>query len=386
MAKGKQLEKVEKGLQLSPSERFKNTVMRLFNEEGGGNLQIPESQKRLISNYFFGIDLMLKTQEQNRVSRNARNSDAKYNNDLPYTWENVDMPSLAIMVVDKARMGLDILLPDHVHAVPYKDYKLRLYKINLMNGYNGIRIMSERYAADKPKSVSTELVYENDHFKVLKKNVTRNVESYEFEIVDPFNRGDIIGGFGYIEYEDASKNKLVVMTLEDIIKRKPQTASAEFWGGTKKVFDKVSKRMVETETDGWYKEMCEKTLKREVYSSKHIPLDNTKVDDVYMRQLQYESDAAMLQASNEAEDKGFVDAIDVTPDEEDEQEMPVEDIKQAGNATEASDSAPKTPSRSKDIKSHTKTEQAGKKANTSEYDDESWMPTAEEQLEMPFDL
>ena len=49
-----------------------------------------------------------------------------------------------------------------------------------------------------------------------------------------FARGDIVGGFYYHIYQDKpEKNKLVVMPLKEILKRKPQYASAEFWGGEK---------------------------------------------------------------------------------------------------------------------------------------------------------
>ena len=32
------------------------------------------------------------------------------------------------------------------------------------------------------------------------------VASYEFEITNPFDRGDIVGGFGYLEYDDPTQN------------------------------------------------------------------------------------------------------------------------------------------------------------------------------------
>ena len=43
--------------------------------------------------------------------------------------------------------------------------------------------------------------------------------------------GEIVGGFGYIEYTEPTKNKLIIMTIKDILKRKPDKASGEFWGG-----------------------------------------------------------------------------------------------------------------------------------------------------------
>ena len=56
--------------------------------------------------------------------------------------------------------------------------------------------------------------------------------------MNSFDRGKIVGGFGYIEFEDATKNKLIIMTLKDIEKRKTRHAAAEFWGGTTKEWEK----------------------------------------------------------------------------------------------------------------------------------------------------
>ena len=44
------------------------------------------------------------------------------------------------------------------------------------------------------------------------------------------------------------------MTIKDILKRKPDKASGEFWGGKKTAWEKGQK--VEVETEGWFEEMC----------------------------------------------------------------------------------------------------------------------------------
>lgn len=378
MAK-KELQKTEVRKVASPSDRFTATVMRMFSEDGGGgSMQVTEQNKRLIANYFYGIDMMLREQEENRQKRNAYASSDRYKNDLPYTWENVDLNALAMTVVDNARLGLDILLPNHIHAVPFKDTKTQKYRVTMIHGYNGVRVMSERYALDKPLAITTELVYENDKFKALKKNVDRPVESYEFEITDPFNRGEIVGGFGYHEYEDKTKNKLIIMTIEDILKRRPDKYSVEFWGGTKK--QKVGGKWQETEIEGWYDEMCLKTLKRHVYSSKHIPLDNYKVDEMYLRQLEAEANLRYMQAKEIEAEEALTETLDI------------DDMKLVGEeSTESSEDSPKT------VEMITEGYQSGKSADeeitasegeTDAYfdEDDSWKPTEAEQLEMPYDL
>ena len=38
---------------------------------------------------------------------------------------------------------------------------------------------------------------------------------------------------------------------------------------------------MEVETEGWFEEMCLKTVKREVYSAKNMPKGPEKIDDAY---------------------------------------------------------------------------------------------------------
>jgi recombination protein RecT len=169
-----------------------------------------------------------------------------------------------------------------------------MYVVNLMLGYNGIQYIAEKYALEKPTAVTIELVYSTDTFKPLKKNRDNRVESYEFEINNAFDRGEVVGGFGYIEYADPLKNKLVIMTIKDILKRKPEKASGEFWGGKKTVWQKGEK--TEVDTEGWFEEMCLKTVKREVYSAKHMPRDPKKIDDAYQYMRMQEMRMAEMEA------------------------------------------------------------------------------------------
>lgn len=276
---------VTQGAALTASEAFTNKVLKEFGNNVAGAIQVTDYQRQLIQGYFIAIDRSLKMAEDKRVSKNANNKDPKYNNNDPINWNTVDLNALALDVVHFARMGLDMMQENHLSAIPYKDNNrvaksgTKLYTVTLMPGYNGIQYIAEKYALEKPVAVTCELVYSSDTFKPLKKNRENRVEAYEFEINNAFDRGEIVGGFGYIEYQDPAKNKLVIMTLKDILKRKPEYASAEFWGGTKKVWEKG--KQVETETDGWFEEMCLKTIKREVYSAKHMPRDPKRIDDAY---------------------------------------------------------------------------------------------------------
>ena len=299
--------------ELTPSQRFAKTVQRLYLAQTGLS-SLSDRDIRLIQNYFVGIDRTLKMSEIKRLQTNAKNRDHKFDNDLAYAWPNVDMEQLSIDVVANARVGLDLLRENMIHAIPYKDNHTNKYRLTLMKGYNGIRYEAEKYAVDPPKNVRTELIYETDLFEAIMKDSQNDTESYVFRITQPFSRGAIIGGFAYLEFDDDSKNKLLLMSVGDINKRKPKYASGEFWGGIKSEWQDGKK--VEVETDGWYAEMALKTLKREAYSAKHIPRDPSKIDEAYQALLLRENEHAEAMAKAEISANANGEMIDITPPEQ----------------------------------------------------------------------
>lgn len=295
----------------SYSARFTEMVIKQFNGNIAGGLKITDYQRQLIQGYFIGIDRALKLAEDARIRKNENNKDHKYDNSLPINWNTINLTNLALDIVSYARMGLDMMQPNHLFAIPYKNNKAQNYDVTLMPGYNGIKYVAEKYAIDKPSSVSIELVRSTDSFKPLKKSRGNDVEGYEFEINNAFDRGEVVGGFGYIEYPDPLKNKLVIMTMKDIQKRKPEYASAEFWGGKKKSWQ--NGKQVEVETDGWFEEMCMKTLVREIYSAKHMPRDPKKIDDAYQHMKLAEARIAQMTVDAEIMANANQMPIDVTP-------------------------------------------------------------------------
>lgn len=288
----------------SQSERFTSMVMSQYGKTGSV-YTFTEREKQLIRNYFICIDQTLQKAEADRLRKNASNRDHSYDNTLAYSWNTIDLPQLAQDLAHYARVGLDMMEDNTLFPIPYKNNKGNLYSITLMEGYNGIRYQAEKYALDPFRSVTVEVIYANDVFRPIKKSASNPVESYEFEIPQPFDRGEPVGVFGYIEFEDSAKNKLVIFSKADVMKRKPKYASPEFWGGKKTVYEKG--RPVETTLDGWLPEMFEKTMKREIYGSKRIPRDPDKIDESYQyirqREQQYEDiiiDAEVAQNGNGA--------------------------------------------------------------------------------------
>lgn len=296
-------------VQANASERFTAAVMKEFGTNVSGAVEVSEYQKRLIQGYFVGIDRALKAAEEERVRKNESNKDHKYDNPLPVSWQTVNLPDLAIDLVHYAKLGLDMNQDNMLVPIPFRNTKKGQYDITLMEGYNGIRYIAEKYAVEVPKAVTVEVVYSTDIFKPIKKGASNPIENYEFEIMSPFDRGDIVGGFAYLEYLDPAKNELIIMSMKDIEKRKPRYASAEFWGGKKKVWE--NGRQIEVETDGWLDEMVRKTLIREAFSAKHLPRDPRKIDDVYQYLKLREARYAEMAANAEVAEKAnvvFVDA------------------------------------------------------------------------------
>ncbi len=273
----------------SPALRFTTKVLAEYGT-GVGDPAMSESQRRLAQNYFVAIDMMMKTADEKRKKAGKES--------LAVTWENVNLPQLARDVVTYSRMGLDPMQPNHISPVPYKNSTTKKYDIRFTEGYRGLELIAKKYGLDIPDHVVVELVYSTDKFRSIKKDSTHQFESYVFEITNDFDRGKVVGGFYYHVFADEPvKNKLVTLTLADIMKRKPQWASKEFWG-----------------EETWYEKMCYKTVFRAAY--KDITIDSQKIDDDYLRIKQLEQSFATLAVETEIEENANTELLDIPEDTE----------------------------------------------------------------------
>ena len=288
-----------------PSQRFTQLVMREY--QSAAEHEFTEREMTIIRNYFVCIDQTLRKADADRIRKNENNRDHSFDNNTPITWANINLQQLARDLAHYAHMGLDMMESNTLFPIPYKDNKSDTYTITLMLGYNGLRYQAEKYALVPFKNVTVEVVYSNDNFRVIKKSARNPVEAYEFDITNPFDRGQPIGVFGYIEYDDPTKNKLVIFNKADIEKRKPAYASAEFWGGEKKVKEKG--QYVQKQLDGWVPEMWEKTMKRAIYSAKYIPRDPAKMDASYQYIAQREQQYANIAVEAEVAENANAEPI-----------------------------------------------------------------------------
>jgi recombination protein RecT len=313
--------------QLTASERFTNKVLAEFGSSVGA-VALTEFQKRLAQNYFISLDASLKTAEANRLKKSE-----KYRDPVPVAWDNIDMDSLSRNVVSYARMGLDPAQKNHINMIPYKNNTTKKYGIGFIEGYRGIELKAKKYGLDVPDAVIVELVYTKDKFKAITRSINQSFTSYEFEIVDAFDRGEIKGGFYYHVYSKTpEKNKLVVLTLKDIEKRKPPYASPEFWGGEKDVWEKNeetgrSKKVGTEHVEGWFDKMCYKTVYRAAYND--ITIDSQKIDDDYLRVKQLEQEFNEVEVEEEIAENANKEMIDIT-----EGSYTVSDVEDEGSKAE----------------------------------------------------
>jgi len=228
-------------------------------------------QEKALAKYYF------------QVSNNIFDTfNKKLKKDMPpISWQNVEFENFIKQMLVRIKLGINPILPNMTNIIPFFNSTTKKYDLVFVDGYKGLEYIAKKFAINFPKNVIFELIYETDIFVVYKKDFENNIERYKFEITSPLNRGEVVGGFYYMEYEDPTKNKLVFFNKKQLEKRKPKYASAEFWGGEKDKWENgkiVGKEYIE----GWYEEMLIKTLKRHCYNSFLLDINNIKQDEEFV--------------------------------------------------------------------------------------------------------
>lgn len=266
--------------EVSASERFTAMVLKEASTNFG-ELKITSFQRKLCQNYFIKLDSTLKELEQKRLGKKA-----EYQEAIPYTWEHVNMAKLSQDVISFSSVGLDPCQKNHINLIPYGNSKTKKYDIGFIIGYVGLELKAKKYGYQVPDDVIVEVVFSNDVFKPYKKDKNNPVETYEYDQPTPFDRGGVIGGFYYHNYiGEPQKSKLRIFSLSDIEKRRPDKAAAEFWGGTKDKWENGKKTGKET-IEGWFEEMCYKTISRAAYDA--IAIDSEKIDEAFLKTMEAE--------------------------------------------------------------------------------------------------
>lgn len=295
----------------SVSTRFLAMVESNFKEGSSTVVQFNEQQKRIASNYFIFCDVALKAAKEKWVKKSG-----SYKSKHPPEWANVDMEALAITVVSNSRLGLDPAVKNHVALTPYYNKATGKFTITALHGYRGIQLVAKKYGLDEetPDSVTVELVFSNDTFTVNKKDADNETESYEFKVPSPFDRGEVVGGFWYHSFKRSpEKNRLMVYDRKAILKRRPSYSSPDFWGGEKDEWKNGKKTGKKEKVEGWFEEMCWKTVFRAAYDA--ITIDSLKIDDAFQTQMASELEAK-VESEQQPSGERYIDTVDDSPVEE----------------------------------------------------------------------
>ncbi len=81
-------------------------------------------------------------------------------------------------------MGLDALIPNHIHPVPYFNKREGKYDLDLRVGFVGKAYYRRAVAVDDLVDIICELVYSTDEFKPMTKSFSNEIESYELNITN----------------------------------------------------------------------------------------------------------------------------------------------------------------------------------------------------------
>ena len=206
------------------SARFVNAIMNEFIATAGElPVKFDTGKKRLAQHLFIQMDAVLTTLEKKRLDKGPRNNPE-------IAWKNINMPKLAVDAMRRIELGLDALIPNHISIIPYLNGRTKKYDMDLRIGYTGKDYYRRKMAIESPVDVRYELVHESDKLVVIKKSAKIAVETYEFDVPQPFKRGKVVGGFGYLVFEDDKKNKLVLVSEDDFLKSKSLAKTDKFWG------------------------------------------------------------------------------------------------------------------------------------------------------------
>ena len=262
--------------ELSVADRFTLSVVNSWKDVAKG-LEVTEKEKGLIAGYFIKLDEQLRNSKQN------------------YTWKNVRMKELAVTLAHTAKLGLDMTIPGMLSFIPFRHGDTGTIDLVPVKGKTAYEYLAKRFGIDPPKYGIVELVYKNDKFSLIKRDATHDHDDYIFEIQNPFDRGEVIGAFGALIYDDPTKNKVMSKSYKELLSYRPARYDDTFWKGENLL------------------KMLEKTMAKQLYNS--VALDPEKINqyrDSFDRMDAAEIEYAAGEAKEEiAENLGTGEYVDI---------------------------------------------------------------------------
>lgn len=173
-------------------------------------------------------------------------------------WGEVSVADFITKSIAYANIGIDPLAPKMLSFTLFKNKGTNLFDVVFVEDVRCMEVLARRYGINCPENITVELIYSNDEFTLIKKDVANNYDSYILKPVNPFDRGEIIGGVSLSEYANRVYNKVRLMSIAEIEKR--VNTNSTFW--TK-----------------WKAEMCEKTIGKNAWGK--VVLDTTQLAEYY---------------------------------------------------------------------------------------------------------
>ncbi len=313
------------------SQKFVGKVSKQFEASMGTPLSWTTLQMSLAQNLYIKIDQALTDLETKRQGNNFKK------NDPPITWDNVNMEKLARDAVARVKMELDAQLPNMIHVIPYLNSRTKKYDVDIRVGYMGVDHVSRNFSAEKIVDIKYRLVHESDIFEV---KIEDGVETPFYKQTKPFDPGAVIGGYGYIMYEDPRMNRLYICEHREFEKAEKASKGVEFWGGEQTVWVDGKK------TNGGYdekfkKEMQFKTLV--IRTNKHVKLDPSKINSSDVAALASASadyDAIEAEMVSETDENANKETLSLSQESTVGEKAPVQETRQEAPAQQSQDSQP----------------------------------------------
>lgn len=213
------------------------------------------------------------------------------------TWSDIVLDQKLYQdLVNSAQMGFDMRVENTLFPIPRRDKNAGKFRFTFQLGSNGYLWRAMKYSYGKVLDATPRLLYKGDTFIPHFRDMNHPYDTFEYEpkdILAEKKDEDIVGGFVYIIYDNPMQNKLVIMNRAEINKHRSLAQSDNVWSQ-------------------WYGAMARKTLI--IKAAKAIPLDPSKIDDVYQQSQIIESEGTDLDTQNDIlEQQASGDIID-TPE------------------------------------------------------------------------
>lgn len=170
----------------------------------------------------------------------------------PKTWAQIDFEAFVLSAITHANMGIDPFAPKTLYLVP------RGNTLCIDLRAECLEFLARNFGINCPENITVELIYSNDKFSMIKKDLSNPQDGYFLQTPNPIDRGLCCGGVMLFEYENTRYNKVRFMSIADINKRTADTS---------------------TFYKNYPESMQEKTIRKYAWSK--IVLDTTRLSEYY---------------------------------------------------------------------------------------------------------